>query len=199
MPRVTVAPHTPALAADFNAVSDQSVMRFATAAQRTAAIPAPTLGMMTFRDDAKVYETWDGAAWVSTRAAVCRMRQNADQAFGAGVETGLGFVLDFSTNGAIYSQPGNGVCRIATTGVYLITGNLTGSGGRFSFSLLNLARKLSSAVGAADFNASVAATIERVTAVPFDINASAYGFTAGTIKADGGGFRSGYEVARIGD
>ena len=63
MPRITVAPHTPALAEDFNAVSDQSIMVFGTAAQRTAAIPTPTLGMHTFRTDASMLEMWDGTAW----------------------------------------------------------------------------------------------------------------------------------------
>ena len=65
MPRITVAPHTPALAADFNAVSDQTVMVFATAAQRTAAIPTPVEGMHTYRADVDSVEMWNGAAWTS--------------------------------------------------------------------------------------------------------------------------------------
>ena len=69
MPRVTVAPHTPALAADFNAVADQSLMTFPTAAARTAAIPTPTEGMHTYRTDANALEYWNGTAWV-TRAPV---------------------------------------------------------------------------------------------------------------------------------
>lgn len=42
---------------------DQSVMVFATGEARSAAILAPTEGMLTFRSDANVYETWTGSAW----------------------------------------------------------------------------------------------------------------------------------------
>jgi hypothetical protein len=59
-------------AADLNThVVDQTVMRFATAAARTAAIPSPTLNMVTARDDnAGILEIWNSAAWVSLSAGV---------------------------------------------------------------------------------------------------------------------------------
>lgn len=46
-------------------VQRQVVIRYATAAARSAELKAPTLGMVTFRDDAKAFEWWDGLSWVS--------------------------------------------------------------------------------------------------------------------------------------
>lgn len=64
MPRVVVVPYTPALAEDFNQVSDQSVMTFPTAAARSSAIPTPVEGMHTYRADSDILEFWNGTAWV---------------------------------------------------------------------------------------------------------------------------------------
>jgi hypothetical protein len=47
-----------------NTIRDHVVNTFATAADRTAAIPAPTTGMLTWRSDALVFEYWNGATWV---------------------------------------------------------------------------------------------------------------------------------------
>ena len=43
---------------------DQSVMTFADAAARTAALPAPTAGMMTFLVDVAQVNVYDGTEWV---------------------------------------------------------------------------------------------------------------------------------------
>jgi len=55
-------------AADMNTyLMDQSVMTFATAAARTTAIPSPTQGMVTWRNNAAgpiKLEYYDGSAWV---------------------------------------------------------------------------------------------------------------------------------------
>lgn len=49
-----------------NLVADHTVMRFTTAAQRTAQLPAPLTGQLTSRDDAPgVVEYWTGTAWVA--------------------------------------------------------------------------------------------------------------------------------------
>ena len=45
---------------------DQTVMRFASAAARTAAIPAPVEGMMSTLDDTNRTERYDGATWRPT-------------------------------------------------------------------------------------------------------------------------------------
>ena len=42
---------------------DQSVMRFATAADRTTALPVPSEGMVTQLDDDNRIEAYDGSAW----------------------------------------------------------------------------------------------------------------------------------------
>ena len=52
-------------AADVNGyLMDQSVMVFANAAARTAAISSPAAGMMTFLVDVAQVNVYDGAAWV---------------------------------------------------------------------------------------------------------------------------------------
>ncbi|NBU34661.1 hypothetical protein EBZ38_16820 [bacterium] len=64
MPRKQWASFERVTSADVNAyLADQSVMVFASAAARGAAIPAPTAGMVTYRIDASTLEVWDGAAW----------------------------------------------------------------------------------------------------------------------------------------
>jgi hypothetical protein len=56
-------------AADVNGyLMDQSVMYFANASARTAAIAAPTAGMHTFRADGTVVEVYNGSAWVSANS-----------------------------------------------------------------------------------------------------------------------------------
>tara|TARA_R110000764_G_scaffold133431_2_gene221529 strand:+ start:2083 stop:2460 length:378 start_codon:yes stop_codon:yes gene_type:complete len=52
-------------AADVNGyLMDQSVMVFANAAARTAAISSPAAGMMTFLVDVAAVNVYDGSAWV---------------------------------------------------------------------------------------------------------------------------------------
>ncbi len=52
-------------AADVNGyLMDQSVMVFANAAARTAAISSPAAGMMTFLVDVAQVNVYDGSAWV---------------------------------------------------------------------------------------------------------------------------------------
>jgi hypothetical protein len=56
-------------AADLNEfVGDQVVMVFATAAARAGAILAPVEGMLTYREDANIFEFWNGSAWVEVNA-----------------------------------------------------------------------------------------------------------------------------------
>lgn len=66
MPRKQWAPYEKVTAADVNAnLSDQSVMRFASAAARSSAIPAPTEGMVSWLDDVNALQVYDGSAWVA--------------------------------------------------------------------------------------------------------------------------------------
>jgi hypothetical protein len=57
-------------AADVNGyLMDQSVMVFADSTARTAEIPAPTAGMVTYRVDGNVLEFYDGTNWVDLVAS----------------------------------------------------------------------------------------------------------------------------------
>ncbi len=46
-------------------LSDRRLMRFATAATRTTAIPSPEVGMVTWRENLPGYEYWNGSSWVA--------------------------------------------------------------------------------------------------------------------------------------
>ena len=70
MPRKQWASLERVTADDVNTnLSDQSVMRFASSAARSAAIPAPTEGMVTYRDDGDVIEVYNGTSWVTAFSA----------------------------------------------------------------------------------------------------------------------------------
>jgi hypothetical protein len=47
-----------------NPLWDQSVQTFATAAARTSAFPAPLQGAVTWLEDVKRLQVWNGTAWV---------------------------------------------------------------------------------------------------------------------------------------
>jgi hypothetical protein len=49
---------------------DQSVMNFATSAARSSAIPTPTDGMVTYRQDIDALEVYNGAAYVPVNKSV---------------------------------------------------------------------------------------------------------------------------------
>lgn len=76
VPYTTVVAGTTITAAWGNSnVRDQVVTPFATAAARTSAISAPIDGMFGYRVDGKVFEGWDGAAYVAAARycpAVCK-------------------------------------------------------------------------------------------------------------------------------
>jgi hypothetical protein len=68
--RRTVAPGQD-IASDWgNTVWDQSVQQFASAADRSTQFPAPKAGAVSWLDDVKQLETYNGTAWVGTGAAV---------------------------------------------------------------------------------------------------------------------------------
>jgi hypothetical protein len=48
-----------------NFLMRQSVITFANAAARTAAISSPSKGMLTYLEDTNAYESWDGTAWIN--------------------------------------------------------------------------------------------------------------------------------------
>jgi hypothetical protein len=58
---------------------DQAVAVFASAGARSAAILAPEQGMLTYRTDAGVYESYTGSAWVQIAAGEA---QNAQRVAG---------------------------------------------------------------------------------------------------------------------
>lgn len=66
MPRKQWSAYEKLTAADVNAnLSDQSVMRFASSAARSTAIPSPTEGMVSWLDDVNALQVYDGSAWVA--------------------------------------------------------------------------------------------------------------------------------------
>ena len=68
MPFKTWAVGEEVLAADFNSyVQRQTVATFANAAARTAAITAPSEGMLTYLADFDSLELWNGTAWRAIR------------------------------------------------------------------------------------------------------------------------------------
>jgi len=58
---------------------DQAVAVFASAGARSAAILAPEQGMLTYRTDAGIYESYTGSAWVQIAAGEA---QNAQRVAG---------------------------------------------------------------------------------------------------------------------
>ena len=65
MPRKTFIDGDTLPASDLNNfLMNQSVMTFATTAARATAIPTPTEGMVTYRNDVDILELYNGVAWV---------------------------------------------------------------------------------------------------------------------------------------
>jgi hypothetical protein len=65
MPRKTFIDGDVLPASDLNNfLMNQSVMTFATSAARATAIPTPTEGMVTYRNDVDILENYNGVAWV---------------------------------------------------------------------------------------------------------------------------------------
>lgn len=46
-------------------VQRQTILHFATTAERGIALQHPTLGMLTFIDATKKFDWWNGTAWVA--------------------------------------------------------------------------------------------------------------------------------------
>lgn len=77
--------------ADVNAyLMDQTVMLFASAAARTAAIPAPTEGMVTTLDKARGLERWSAAAgaWLAVSPALTTVTTPPDAAIATALAAG---------------------------------------------------------------------------------------------------------------
>ncbi len=63
MPRLVFTAGEVLEASEMNTISDQTVMVFADAAARSAAIPSPTEGMVTFLEDVNALEVFNGATF----------------------------------------------------------------------------------------------------------------------------------------
>jgi hypothetical protein len=65
MPIKTFQNGFPLPASDLNNfLMNQSVMTFASASARASDITSPVEGMLTYLEDSKTYQSWDGSAWV---------------------------------------------------------------------------------------------------------------------------------------
>lgn len=64
--RLVLTPFQVPTAANINGyLADRGIMRFASTAARSSAIPTPEVGMVTWRDNLPGYEYWSGSAWVA--------------------------------------------------------------------------------------------------------------------------------------
>ncbi len=63
MPRLTFTAGEVLEASEMNTISDQTVMVFAGTAERAAAIPSPTEGMVTYLQSDNATEVFTGAAY----------------------------------------------------------------------------------------------------------------------------------------
>lgn len=137
MPRKVFANGNPLPASDLNTyLMDQSVMTFADSAARSAAIPSPTEGMITYLNDTNKVEVYTGSplAWTDINdnsAAIPKsvVTTTGDLIVGNGNASVTR--LGIGTNGQVLSS--NGTTATWTTpagggGVTLLaSGNLTGS------------------------------------------------------------------------
>lgn len=102
-------------ASDLNGyIADRGVMRFASAAARSSAIPSPEVGMLTWREDASPalkLEYWNGASWAAmalTSPAQTVQGQSSVQVF-SGVAISAGTAADTWTSWAnVGTSPGAG-------------------------------------------------------------------------------------------
>lgn len=72
-----------------NLVWDQSVQTFASAADRTAQFPAPKAGAVTFLEDVKQWQGYDGAAWRELDPAPAYIAPTYNAAYGPIFPQGL--------------------------------------------------------------------------------------------------------------
>ena len=63
MPRLVFTAGEGLEASEMNTISDQTVMVFADLAARTAAIPSPTEGMLTYLQDVNALEVFTGSVF----------------------------------------------------------------------------------------------------------------------------------------
>lgn len=107
------------------------VSRFASAAARLAAIPAPTEGMYSYLTDVKRFEYWNGSGWrvVTSRVAGRMHSIGSITTINANVDTTIGMAgSDFLTGGVTYAS--NGI-TVPLAGLYLISamiGSANGAG-----------------------------------------------------------------------
>lgn len=106
---------------------DQAVQRFATQAQRAAQLPAPTEGMVSYRDEAKAFEVHDGTVFRGFDVGPWRPWVPV-------LQGGSGFAEGVKTNWfGSYMQHGRTVTALFTLG--LGSGFAQGASGPFSLSL----------------------------------------------------------------
>jgi len=111
-------------AADVNSfLMDQSVMVFADSSARSSAIPSPTEGMVTFREDQDVVEVYDGSAFKTVGGLVAVKSALKTDTFTASVgASGNVAVTDLSITHAL-SDASNKLIITAFFGAAATTGS----------------------------------------------------------------------------
>jgi len=111
-------------AADVNSfLMDQSVMVFADSSARSSAIPSPSEGMVTFREDQDVVEVYDGSAFKTVGGLVAVESALKTDTFSASVAAGGNVaVTDLSITHEV-ENPSNKLIITAFFGVAAATNN----------------------------------------------------------------------------
>lgn len=106
-------------AADVNGyLMDQTVMYFASAAARAAAIGTPVAGMHTYRNDGTVVEVYNGSTWVSANSVGGTLTINATNVINTLTSsTATAYTYQPSDSGLTYrfTSSSNVVTTIGTT------------------------------------------------------------------------------------
>jgi hypothetical protein len=122
----TFASGDPLTAAQVNGyLMDQSVMRFASAAARDAAIPSPTEGMNCYLDDQNWLMVYTGSAWTITGGDKPFFYVSGTNTFLNNTDTQVDFTGKVVTNRGSFSLSGTPALVLAPqTGLYSITATL---------------------------------------------------------------------------
>jgi hypothetical protein len=174
---------------------NQSVMVFSNSAARSAALPSPLAGMLTFLEDTGLYSSWNGSAWVALDVSLISSNTftgsssvNIDGVFSSNFQN-YNIVVYAIASGALASismqYRAGGVNETATQYYY----GATGVGAWDSLALFSVNRNIRAniPVGDTDNVAGMSAqidvfnpnTISKATALVH--SAGAYMTTSGTI------------------
>jgi hypothetical protein len=120
-PSLTDAPNAPsALQSMATSLDPRVIPSFASAAARAAAITAPVIGQVTFRQDAAVYEFWAGAVWHAMPGTLLGIIATANQTTSTGTN-GVTMVLSPDLLMTLNNIQSGRNYRVVWGGLYRVT------------------------------------------------------------------------------